>query len=206
MASVLKTDIGKPIVGSNPTSSANWKMSLLARPLRGLASRFQAQTGIFIFHNEVRVNCPRRVGRSMVIELLTVLGLGAVELWAAIPMGFALGLHPLLIVTTATLGATLGAVVVLVLGKNIRNTLSRLHHKEGKDEKQGYIYKIWMRFGVIGLGLLAPLLVGAPLGTAIGITLGAPAKRLILWIIVGIVFWVLLLTITGILGLAGIRE
>jgi len=142
---------------------------------------------------------------TMVIKLLTVFGLGAVELWVAIPTGFALGLPPLLIATVSTLGATLGALVVLVLGEKIRNRLLRLHHKGGKDEEQGYIYSIWMRYGVIGLGLLAPLLVGAPLGTAIGITLGAPAKRFILWIIVGILVWAVLLTTAGILGIAGIQ-
>lgn len=107
--------------------------------------------------------------------------------------------------TMAATGATLGALVMLVLGENVRNRLLRLHYKRGKDEKRGYIDRIWTRFGVIGLGLLSPLLVGAPLGIAIGITLGAPTKRLTLWIIVGIVSWTVLLTVAGILGLVSIR-
>jgi len=42
-----------------------------------------------------------------------------------------------------------------------------------------------MRYGVVGLGLLAPLLVGAPLGTVVGISFGAPADRLLLWMSLG---------------------
>jgi hypothetical protein len=39
--------VGNPChVGSNPTLSASRKMSLLARPLRGLPSRFWAQVGV----------------------------------------------------------------------------------------------------------------------------------------------------------------
>jgi len=62
---------------------------------------------------------------------------------------------------------------------------------------------IWDRYGVVGLGLLAPLLVGAPLGTALGLLPGAPVRRLLLWVSVGIVLWSALLTAAGALGLAG---
>ena len=55
----------------------------------------------------------------------------------------------------------------------------------------------------MGLGLLAPLLVGAPLGTALGLLPGAPVRRLLLWVSVGIVLWSALLTDAGTLGLAG---
>ena len=142
----------------------------------------------------------------MIVKLLTVFGVAVVELWAAIPAGFALGLPPWLIAAASTLGAAFGALMVLVLGENVRNWILKLRHKESKDEEPGYLYRIWMRFGVIGLGLLAPLLVGAPLGAAIGIALGAPAKRLMLWIIVGIIGWAVLLTTAGVLGLAGIQD
>ena len=141
----------------------------------------------------------------MIVKLLIVFGLGAVELWAAIPTGFALGLPPLITATVATLGAASAASVVLVLGDTLRITLLHLHHRSTQDGKRGYIDRIWMRFEVIGLGLLAPLLIGAPLGTAVGIALGAPVKKLILWIIVGVLVWAVLLTTAGILGIAGIQ-
>jgi hypothetical protein len=38
---------------------------------------------------------------EIAIKLLTVLGLGAVELWVAIPTGFVLKLHPVLVGSTA---------------------------------------------------------------------------------------------------------
>jgi hypothetical protein len=53
--------------------------------------------------------------------------------------------------------------------------------------------------------LLAPLLTGAPLGTALGMALGAPTGRLLLWMSLGIAAWSALLTVAGALGLAGIE-
>jgi len=54
--------------------------------------------------------------------------------------------------------------------------------------------------------MLAPLLVGAPFGAALGITLGASVKRLLLWMSLGIVLWSTVFTLIGLLGLAGIEE
>lgn len=52
-----------------------------------------------------------------------------------------------------------------------------------------------------GLGLAAPLFVGAPMGMAIGIILGAPTGRLLLWTMLGIVFWSAGLTYAATMGL-----
>lgn len=142
---------------------------------------------------------------EFIIKLLTVLGLGAIELWAAIPAGFALKLHPVTIGITAAIGAMLGGVVVMLLGERVRSWLMRRHSR--KDDKgQRRIHHIWHRYGVIGLGLLAPLLTGAPLGVALGLTIGAPSGRLLFWIGIGIVLWSAVLTLVGALGVAGIES
>lgn len=142
---------------------------------------------------------------ELVVKLLTVLGLGAIELWAAIPAGLALQLHPVAIAFTATVGAMLGVVVVVLLGEGVRTWLARYHGGKGGKERQGFIYRVWRRYGVMGLGLLAPLLTGAPLGAVLGLALGAPLNRLLLWISLGIVLWSAGLTLVGALGLAGIE-
>lgn len=59
------------------------------------------------------------------VKLFTVVGLGAVELWAAIPAGFALRLHPVVTGIAAGGGATLGAFVVILLGERLRARLWR---------------------------------------------------------------------------------
>ena len=57
---------------------------------------------------------------ELVIKLLTVLGLGALELWAAIPAGLALELHPIAVGIAAAAGAILGALAVALLGGRVR--------------------------------------------------------------------------------------
>lgn len=142
---------------------------------------------------------------ELVVKLLTVLGLGAFKLWAAVPAGFALDLHPVATGLATAVGALVGMLVILLVGENVR---TRLLGRHGGDEKRerGRIYRIWVRHGVVGLGLVAPPLMGPSIGTAIGVTLGAPAKRLLLWMSLGIAAWSVLLTVAAALGLAGIES
>lgn len=142
---------------------------------------------------------------DVVMKMLAVLGLGVIELWAAIPAGLALQLHPLLTGIMAALGSIIAAVVVALLGERARHWIM---HWRGRDtiKPDSRIRRIWIRYGVVGLGLLSPLITGAPLGAALGVTLGAPTGRLLLWMSAGIALWSGILTLASVLGLAGIQS
>ncbi len=131
-------------------------------------------------------------------KFITVTGLGIVELWAAIPVGTALKLHPLLNGIASGLGAIIGVLLVIIIGDRLRNW--RLKKKEKTKKNKGRIYKIWNKYGVIGLGMLSPILTGTPLGAAIGVSLGASPKDLLFWMSIGIVVWTIPLTIISTLG------
>ncbi len=139
------------------------------------------------------------------MRLLVVLGLGALDLWLAFPAGIALELHPLAVSSAAAVGAVLGAGLVLVLGERARALIMRLRRAGDTGTRHGRIYGVWDRYGVVGLGLISPVLTGAPLGAAIGIALGARAGRLLLWISAGVVIWSVLLGLVASLGVEGVR-
>ena len=138
---------------------------------------------------------------DVIYGTILVFGASILELWVGIPIGLALQLNPFIIGTAAALGAILAAFLVSFLGGGIRERFIKWHYGENKDFKEGNFYKIWNKYGIIGLGLLSPLLFGAPLGAALGIALGAERKALFLWMSVGIVIWSIFLTSAGYLGL-----
>ncbi len=137
---------------------------------------------------------------TVLVKLVVVCGLGALELWAAIPAGLALRLHPVATAIAAGVGAVLGVLAVFGLGEGARKWLVRRH---SGDRERGRVHRLWTRYGVPGQGLTAPLLLGTLLGTAVCLALGAPRRALLLWTTVGIAFWATLLTIGGVLGFAG---
>ncbi|MGC9516440.1 MAG: small multi-drug export protein [Methanomicrobiales archaeon] len=122
-----------------------------------------------------------------IISLMTVFGLGILELWVAIPAGFALGINPLIIFLLSVGGNIFGAWIILLLGKNLRDRI--LNWRLGDDKKNSQLYHIWESYGIIGLGLSSPLLFGAWLGTALGVALEAPQSQLMFWISMGIIVW-----------------
>ena len=87
---------------------------------------------------------------DLMMKLLTVFGLAIIELWAAIPAGFALNLHPATIGLIAAIGAMVGAGTVLVLGERVRNRLIRHCIGTYSNAQHGRIYQIWQRYGIIG--------------------------------------------------------
>jgi hypothetical protein len=132
--------------------------------------------------------------------VLGVLGLAVVEIWFAVPAGLALGLAPWLVWVLTVSGSLSGVVVVAVGGDRLRTWLSR-GRREEVAARTGRIYGIWVRYGVPGWGLTSPLLVAPAMGTAIGLLLGAPRGRLLVWMGLGVLIWTSLLVGAGMLGI-----
>ncbi len=137
----------------------------------------------------------------MFLKILTVAGLASFEIYAAIPAGFAFGLSPWLIFVASVTGGILGVFVAAFLGDKIRELFSR--NKPPKEQKPntGLVYRIWNKYGVIGLGLLGTITVGAPVSLAVGIGFKAPLKKLITWCCIGVTTRCVSFTIIGYYGL-----
>lgn len=74
---------------------------------------------------------------------------------------------------------------------------------EAPPKKEKLINRIWNRYGVVGLGIMAPLITGVALGAMIGVSLGAPPRKLITWLTVGAFLWSAGITAASALGLEG---
>jgi hypothetical protein len=139
------------------------------------------------------------------LQLLGVFALSLVELWAAVPAGVALGLPPILVWLATVAGAMVCIVVVVLAGERLRAWLvSRLGH--GRAREGGRLRSIWERHGVIGWGLLGPLVLGAPFSAALGVGLGAPRGRLLIWLGAGVVLWTTILTAAAVFGVDAVRD
>ncbi len=136
----------------------------------------------------------------MAWKLLTLFALGVAELWAAAPAGAAMGLDPFPVFLVAAAGAVSGGAVVVLLGERVKAWLEKKREREKLEKRRGLLYRVWLRHGVAGWGLLAPLLVGSPLGAALGLVLGAPPRRLLPWLAAGSVLWSAVFSLLAALG------
>ncbi len=135
------------------------------------------------------------------LEIITVAGLAAFEVYAAIPAGFAMGLHPGTIFTASTVGGLAGVFVAAFLGNSIRKFFTRNKKVKEEKPKTGLVYRIWNKYGVIGLGFLGTMTVGAPVSLAVGVGFNVPLKKMITWCCVGVLVRCALFTTIGHYGM-----
>jgi len=135
----------------------------------------------------------------MFFKFLTVAALASFEIYAAIPAGFVFGMSPWLIFLASVTGGLAGVFIAAFLGDRIRRLFDRKNKKEEKP-KTGLVYRIWNKYGIIGLGFLGTITVGAPLSLAVGIGFKAPLQKLITWCCIGIFTRCSLFTLIGYYG------
>ena len=137
------------------------------------------------------------IARIMFLKVATVAALASFEIYAAVPAGFAFGLSPWAILIASVLGGVAGVFVAAFLGDKIRVFASRYKKKKEPKPKTGLVYRIWEKYGIIGLGFLGTMTVGAPVSIAVGVGFNAPLRKLITWCCVGVLIRCTLFTIIG---------
>jgi membrane protein YqaA with SNARE-associated domain len=134
----------------------------------------------------------------MVLKILTVAGLATFEIYAAIPAGFAFGLSPWAIFFASVTGGLIGVFVAAFLGDKIRSLFHKKKPtKEAAEKKHPMILRLWNKYGIIGLGFLGTVSVGAPISIAVGIGLNANIKKLVTWCCIGVITRCIAFTLVG---------
>ena len=132
------------------------------------------------------------------LELLSTVALGAVELSFGVLGGVAFGLPPVLIGAAAILGNLLALALAFLAGERLQRRISR---RPGLAKRRERVERIWNRYGVLGVAFLAPLVTGAALGTVLALALGAPSRPLLYWMALSTVLRGVALTGAAALGL-----
>lgn len=136
----------------------------------------------------------------MIFEILTVAGLASFEIYAAIPAGFAFQLSPWVIFLASLGGGLAGVFVAAFLGDRIKRLFTKNKAAKEAKPKTGLAHRLWTKYGVIGLGFIGTMTVGAPASLAVGIGFNAPLKKLITWCCIGVLVRCALFTTIGYYG------
>ena len=137
----------------------------------------------------------------MFLKALTVAALATFEIYAAIPAGFAFGLSPFTIFFASLTGGLVGVFVAAFLGEKIRSLFTRKKKEEKTESKHPMLNRLWNKYGIIGLGFLGTVSVGAPISIAVGVGLNANIKKLLTWCCIGVFCRCSVFTIVGYYGM-----
>lgn len=136
--------------------------------------------------------------------LASVFGIAFLSLWASIPAGLALGVHVAAVVITAAVSYACGVGLIVLVGQPLRDRILRRFGGKSVRNPDSAILRVWDRYGVIGLALLAPVTTGAQIGAIIGMSLNAPPRRLFVWMSLGGLLWAVIFAALILLGVAAV--
>jgi hypothetical protein len=134
------------------------------------------------------------VGFETVAELVALFGLAAVDLLLAIPLGIAIDIAPPVVGVVCAAGGALGVGLFVIGGGQLRERVRARRAAGGRaprdpGRRSARLRRLYDRYGVPGVGLMAPPLTTAPGGVLLGLALGAPRDRLRVWGVAGILLW-----------------
>ncbi|CUB19667.1 hypothetical protein BN2127_JRS3_01977 [Bacillus safensis] len=123
------------------------------------------------------------------------------EVIGVVPFAILSGLHP---VTTAVIGFISNFLTVLFLIVFVdRFKAWWLKRKEEKGDEKGEkkqlrARKIWERYGLPGLALIGPFIIGSHLAALMCMSFGTKRKQVAVWMTVSLMMWtVLAASLTG---------
>jgi hypothetical protein len=125
---------------------------------------------------------------------------------AAIPAGAALGLPIWVAALTAGVSYAAGVIIVVLIGAPLRERIAKRFNISTTHDPNKLIWRVWDRYGLIGLSLLAPVTLGAQIGALIGLSLGVKPRALVISMSLGIIPWCIAIGAAVALGLQVVRS
>jgi Ca2+/H+ antiporter, TMEM165/GDT1 family len=132
------------------------------------------------------------------IENLGLLGVfiaGAIpwmEAIAVVPAGIVVGLNPVATLFAAVIGNSLTIVLFAYFASNIRERLIKRRVRKGKSAelpKLEKALKAFDKYGIYGLAVLGPILIGTQFAAAAAVLAGVKPLRASILIIASLILW-----------------
>ncbi|MFU8839915.1 MAG: small multi-drug export protein [Nitriliruptoraceae bacterium] len=129
-----------------------------------------------------------------------------VEVLVVIPAGIVAGLAPVPVLVVALAGNLSTVVLVVLAGDRLagwwraRRVPSRAERPRAVRARQ-----LAQRWGVPGLGLLAPMTTGSHVAAVAALATGAGQRRVLVWMTIGLVGWAVAVTVAATLGVGWVR-
>ncbi|NEU30688.1 small multi-drug export protein [bacterium LRH843] len=125
------------------------------------------------------------------------------EVVGVIAIGVAAGLPAIPVTIIAFLGNMLTIVLLILLMDKVKLWMAKRREKKGKapsKKKTERAERIWNRFGLPGLSIVSPILIGSHFGVILAMGFGGTKKQVLLWMTISIVAWSIVTGISAFYG------
>lgn len=144
--------------------------------------------------------------QELILQIGAVYLAGITGLYKGIPVGIALQAHPLVTAGFTALGSITTVLIIYFSGESLRKWLfGRIGESRLERQKKKFTH-IMDRYGTIGLGLIVSGTLGPIPAALVGMMVVKDTRRLMIFLILGIILWSAGLTVIAELGFDLIRN
>ncbi|MFA9558611.1 small multi-drug export protein [Evansella sp. AB-rgal1] len=144
------------------------------------------------------------INLDLILQYLLIFIMAAtpwLEILVVIPLGIAIGLHPVYVGIVSFIGNFIPILLIIYLMNCFSKTNWYIKRKErssskkkGRNEKA---LRIFHKYGLPGLAFLGPLLTGIHLAAIIALSLHADKTKTTIWMGISLIIWSVMITISA---------
>lgn len=125
------------------------------------------------------------------------------EALVAIPFGIIRGLSPITASILGFAGNVVTVLLVIIIYQKLKTWWDRRKAVDAHtpSKRTARAETIWRRYGVPGLALLGPVLIGSHLAAFLALALGSSKKQTTIWLVVSIAVWSIVFAVLSVLGI-----
>jgi hypothetical protein len=138
--------------------------------------------------------------QEIFIQIGAIYLAGITGLYKGVPVGIALQAHPVIIAGFTALGNITAVFMLYYSGESFKRWLIKRLGEERVERRRIKFTYLMDRYGTIGLGLIASGTLGPIPAVIIGIAVVKDTRRLMIYLVIGIIFWSIALTGLAVLG------
>jgi len=124
------------------------------------------------------------------------------EIALVIPLGIIGGLSPFWVIVAAFSGNLLTVLLVIFGFQRVKEWRDRRSQKSGKEESKRTERgkRIWNNYGMPGVALLGPIVIGTHIAAFIGLLFGANKRNATMWLTISIALWSIVFGVATAMG------
>ncbi|WP_216831352.1 small multi-drug export protein [Alkalihalobacterium elongatum] len=116
------------------------------------------------------------------------------EAYGVIPIAMIAGLSPVPVIILGLVGNIVTVLLVVAFVNKIKEWREKRKKRKNEEDnspnkRQQRAQKLWKKYGLPGLALIGPLIVGSHLTAFMSLTLGGAKKKTAYWMTASIVIW-----------------
>ncbi len=125
------------------------------------------------------------------------------DVFLVVPLGIVAGLSPIAVAIVGFAGNFLMILLLGVFFKQFSKWRENRRLKKGitsASKKETRARQVWERYGLPGLALLAPVIVGTDIAALLALSFGSSRTRVIRWMAVSLAVWTITMTLGSVYG------